>query len=284
MKIAVTAGKGGTGKTTVATNLALALSQTQKVQLLDCDVEEPDAHIFLDPGFDHQEPVYMKRPNVNPEACNQCGRCAEMCRFNAIAVVGGKATVFPELCHGCGLCKLVCPQGAITEEDHQIGSIEWGWKGNLNFLQGQLTVGDPVAPPIIHALKEKIDPAITSILDSPPGAACPAVETLQGADFALLVTEPTPFGLHDLKIAIEVCKKLGIKHGVVINRYGIGNTDIEGFCEERNIPVLLTIPDSREIAELYADGIPFTREIPGWGDKFTSLVADIQQQTIGEKV
>lgn len=276
MKIAITAGKGGTGKTTVATNLALALSKTRKVQLLDCDVEEPDSHIFLDLDLPSREPVNIRRPKVDQEACNGCGICSELCQFNALAVVAEETMVYPELCHGCGLCTLACPQDAITEISHEIGQIEWGTGDNLKFLQGELTVGDPIAPPIIEALKEKIDPSVISILDSPPGTGCPAVETLQGADFALLVTEPTPFGLHDLEMAVEVCRKMGIQHGLVINRYGIGNTDIKGYCEENDIPLLMTIPDSREIAELYAEGIPFVVEKTGWIDRFTDLVEEIR--------
>lgn len=275
MKIAITAGKGGTGKTTVATNLALALTKTRKVQLLDCDVEEPDSHIFLDLNLQSQEPVYLSRPKVDQEACNSCGICSDKCQFNAIAVVAEETMVYPELCHGCGLCTLACPQDAITEDGHRIGKIEWGKEDNLKFFQGKLTVGDPIAPPIIEALKDKIDPSVISILDSPPGTACPAVETLQGADFALLVTEPTPFGLHDLEMAVEVSRKMGIPHGVVVNRYGIGNTDIKEYCEENDIPLLMTIPDNREIAELYADGVPFVLEKPEWVDRFTALVEEI---------
>lgn len=276
MKIAVTAGKGGTGKTTIATNLALALSKTRKVQLLDCDVEEPDSHIFLDPDLQSQEPFHLNRPKVDQEACDGCGICSERSQFNAIVVVAEETMVYPELCHGCGLCTLACPQNAITEISHEIGKIEWGTGDNLKFFQGKLTVGDPIAPPIIEALKEKIDSSVISILDSPPGTGCPAVETLQGADFALLVTEPTPFGLHDLKMAVEVCRKMGMQYGVVINRSGIGNMDIKGYCEENEIPLLMVVPDSKEIAELYAEGVPFVLKKPEWVDKFTDLVEEIR--------
>lgn len=276
MNIVVTAGKGGTGKTTVATNLALALSQTRPVQLLDCDVEEPDAHIFLDIPLTSEQDVFLQRPEVDQQACNRCGVCSDSCQFNAIAVVAEKTLVYPELCHGCGLCSLVCPQNAITEAGHKIGVVEWGQENNLQFFQGELTVGDPIAPPIIEDLKNKLDTSLISVLDSPPGTACPAVETMQGADFALLVTEPTPFGLHDLELAIKVCRKLGVPYGVVVNREGVGNIDLDEYCQAKDIPLILSIPDRREIAELYAEGKPFVLEKPDWIERFMSVIPKIR--------
>jgi len=281
MKIAVTAGKGGTGKTTVATNLALSLSEEGKapVQLLDCDVEEPDAHIFLNPEFEEEETVGMKRPQIDQEKCNGCGTCADLCVFNAIAVLQEKTLFYPELCHGCGLCSLACPQEAITEIDHQIGIVQKGRADGMEFLQGELTIGDPLAPPIIDKLKKNIRAEAISILDSPPGTACPAVETIHNCDFALLVTEPTPFGLHDLKLTIKVCRSLGVPYGVVINRKGIGDLGVEEYCREEGIPVLLEIPDSREIAELYARGVPFAEEKREWKEKFISLFQSIKERS-----
>ena len=275
MQITVTAGKGGTGKTTVAANFAIALSDELDVKLFDCDVEEPDAHIFLDPEFDSREPVVIKHPNIDQDKCTGCGVCSERCQFNALAVVPNKTMFYPELCHGCGLCSLVCPEGAITEINHQIGVIESGKTKWFDFYQGLLTIGDPLAPPIISQLKERIERGNLSILDSPPGTACPAVEAIHGSDFALLVTEPTPFGLNDLKLAIEVCESLGVPFGVVVNRHGIGNKGVEKYCEEKNIPILMNIPDSRQIAELYAEGKPFVTEIPDWKEKFVDLYREI---------
>ncbi len=278
MQITVTAGKGGTGKTTVATNLALALKKVGKVQFLDCDVEEPDAHIFLKPQIDKQQPVWMKRPRINEDLCTHCGVCAELCTFNALAVLEDKTFFYPQLCHGCGLCHLCCPEDAIIEIEHQIGIVESGRSDGFQFLQGVLTIGDPLAPPIIGKLKSYIDPEAISILDSPPGTACPAVEAIYKSDFAILVTEPTPFGLHDLKLAIKVCNNLGVPHGVVINRDGIGDAGVDEYCKENGISVLMRIPDSRQIAELYADGIPFILEIPEWADRFVNLYNKIEKQ------
>lgn len=278
MRITVTAGKGGTGKTTVATNLALALSEIGKVQFLDCDVEEPDAHIFLKPRIDKQQLVWMKRPQINEDLCTCCGVCTELCAFNALAVLEDKILFYPQLCHGCGLCHLSCPEGAIEKVEHQIGVVESGRDDGFQFLQGILTIGDPLAPPIIGELKSYIDPEAISILDSPPGTACPAVEAVYNSDFAILVTEPTPFGLHDLKLAIKVCDSLNVPYGVVINRDGIGDAGVDEYCKENEILVLMKIPDDRNIAELYADGIPFISEIPGWTDRFVSLYRKIDKQ------
>ncbi|MFP4646257.1 MAG: ATP-binding protein [Candidatus Acetothermia bacterium] len=278
MKIAVTAGKGGTGKTTVATNLALSLQDDYRVQLLDCDVEEPDAHIFLNPSFSSLEPVMMMRPVIDLENCDYCGKCAESCHYNALGVLPDDVLVYPELCHGCGLCSIVCPQNAISETEHQIGTVEMGTAGGLDFSQGTLTIGDPIAPPIIAQLKTHIRDDAISILDSPPGTACPAVESIHGTDYAILVTEPTPFGLNDLKLTIEVCETFQIPYGVVINRDGIGDDQVRDFCNQEGIPILMTIDNSREIAELYSNGQAFVSAMPEWKDQFKMAFSSILER------
>ena len=283
MQIVVTAGKGGTGKTTVATNFAIALSKEYNVQLLDCDVEEPDTHIFLNPEIKESEPVKIKHPEINESKCTHCGRCSEMCQFNALAVIGNETIFYPELCHGCGLCSLVCPEGAIEEVDHEIGIVEYGRAREFEFIQGELTVGDPLAPPIISELKKYINSEGVSILDSPPGTACPAVEAIHDSDFAILVTEPTPFGLNDLKLTVDICREMEIPFGVIINRDGIGNEGVEEYCRREGIPILMSIPDSRKIAELYAEGKPFVDEIEGWKDQFIELKQSIERE-LGRRI
>ena len=268
----MTAGKGGTGKTTVATALALSLQERYPVQFLDCDVEEPDAHILLKPEIKEREPVYIKRPAVDEERCDYCGRCAKMCEFNAIVVIKGKMVlVYDELCHGCGLCRLVCPREAISEHDEEIGLIERGIAQGIKYLQGTLKVGEPLATPIIRRLKEKIDPEKVAILDSAPGTGCPVIETMHGADFVILVTEPTPFGLHDLRLTVGVAKTLGLRIGVVINRDGVGDRSVEAYCEEEGLPILMRIPLDRRIAVAYSQGIPLVEAFPQWKEQFIRL-------------
>jgi len=276
MVISVASGKGGTGKTLVATNLALTLSDKGKVQLLDCDVEEPNAHIFLRSPISQSQPVSILIPKVDETKCTYCGKCAEVCAYNAIAVLKDKVIVFPELCHGCGACSYLCPESAITEEGREIGVVERGSLGNLGFVQGRLTIGEPMAPPIIREVKRHIDLASMVIIDVSPGTSCPVVEAVRGSDFCLLVTEPTPFGLNDLSLAVEVIRKLGIPCGVVINRDGVGDDKVEWYCQEQGIPVLLKIPLDREIASLYSKGIPLIEGMPRWRKAFLRLFQDIK--------
>jgi MinD superfamily P-loop ATPase len=239
MIISVASGKGGTGKTLVATSLALSLSDNYKIQLLDCDVEEPNANILLHLVMNQSQLVYIPIPKVDETKCTYCGKCAEVCAYNAIAVLKEKVLVFPELCHGCGACSYLCPESAIAEEGREIGVVEGGDSGNLELIQGKINVGEAMAPPIIREVKKYIDPANIIIIDVPPGTSCPVVESVEGSDFCLLVTEPTPFGLNDLSLAVEVVRKLGISCGVVINRVGVGDEEVERYCHQEGIPILL---------------------------------------------
>ncbi|MBE0516309.1 MAG: ATP-binding protein [Methanophagales archaeon] len=283
MIISVASGKGGTGKTTVAVNLALSLSN---VQLLDCDVEEPNAHLFLKPKIEEEEPVYIKVPRIDKDRCDYCGECATFCQFNALFVVRadaekdieGNVLLFPELCHGCGGCSLICPRSAITEEDREIGVVKRAktLDAHLDLLFGELQIGEPMPVPVIKAVKSKLDTRKTVIIDCPPGTSCPVIHAVYGSDYCILVTEPTPFGLHDLKRMVEVLKELKIPCGVIINRAGVGDEKVYEYCSEERIEVLLEIPYTRRIAELYSQGIPFVERIEGWELAFLEMVRKIK--------
>jgi len=255
--ISVASGKGGTGKTTIAVNLALYLAQngTESIQFLDCDVEEPNAYIFLRPEIQKRQKVCILVPQVDKTKCNFCGKCAQVCAYNAIAVLKDKVLVFPQLCHGCGGCALFCPEGAITEKEREIGLLEQGKTRQIDFIQGKLNISEPMATPIIREVKKKIDANAISIIDVAPGTSCPVIEAVNQSDFCLLVTEPTPFGLNDLKLAVEVLRKLKVKFGVIINRAGIGDDKVKKYCEDEKIEVLAEIPYDRNVAVLYSHGI-----------------------------
>ena len=275
MIIAVASGKGGTGKTTVATALAQALSRADfSVSCLDCDVEAPNAHIFIRPDLDYGKNVEMLIPEVDADLCTGCGRCAEVCQFHAIVVLGGQTLVFPELCHGCGSCAMVCPEDAIREVPRTLGILEGGLSPEgIKFGHGLLNVGEPMAVPVIKQLKKWRDVMDSEavILDSPPGASCPVVESIRGADFVLLVTEPTPFGLHDLRQAYELTQEVDIPAGLIINRDGIGNADVEAYCEEIGLPVLMRIPLEREIGHGLAQGKSLLEIHPQYEEAFRTL-------------
>jgi len=268
MIITVASGKGGTGKTTVAVNLALSL---ENVQLLDCDVEEPNSHILLHPEIIEIEPVYTKVPVVSEELCNYCGKCSKFCAYNALFVAPKTVMVFPELCHSCGGCALVCPKKAITETERQIGVIKKGEADDVEIVYGELNVGEAMAVPLIKAVKNQIKSNKNVIIDAPPGTACSLVASVHKTDYCILVTEPTPFGLHDLKITVQVLKDLGVSMGVVINRAGLGDRKVYEYCKKENIPLLMEIPFSKKIAELYSRGVPFVTEMPEWKEKFLEV-------------
>ncbi|MFP4037618.1 MAG: P-loop NTPase [Desulfobacteraceae bacterium] len=273
MIISVASGKGGTGKTTVATNLAMSIEGD--VQLLDCDVEEPNAHLFIRPEMDSSETVTAPVPEIDEEKCTLCGKCSEICQFNAISVIADTVLTFPELCHSCGGCVQVCPEHAVTEGSRPLGLIEQGHRDGLEFVHGMLRVGEAMSPPLIRKVRQKIKPGALVIIDAPPGTSCPVIASMKGADFILLVTEPTPFGLYDLELAVGAVEILGIKCGLVINRSDMGDERVKEYAQSKGIPVLLEIPFDRAIAEAYSRGDMVIEAIPQWKDKFKALYNDI---------
>jgi len=275
MIISVASGKGGTGKTLVATSLALSLKAREKVQLLDCDVEEPNAHVFLKPVITSSECVYIPVPKVNKDKCTYCGKCAEVCAYHAIAVLGEHVLTFPQLCHGCGACSYLCPENAITEEGREGGVVEWGHSDGMEFAHGKLNVGEAMVPPVIGKVKERANNDGIVIVDVPPGTSCPVVEAVKDSDFCLLVTEPTPFGLNDLALAVETVRELDIPCGVVLSRAGVGDKKMEEYCQKENIPILLTIPLDTGIARLYSEGITLAEGMPQWQESFLGLFEKI---------
>ncbi|SDM29533.1 ATP-binding protein [Halarsenatibacter silvermanii] len=282
MKITVMSGKGGTGKTTAATNLALAL---ENVQFLDADVEEPDAGLFLKPDISRKpETIYRNIPEIKQDKCNNCRDCIDFCEYNALMMLGEKIIVYPEVCGSCGGCRIICPENAIKDKKREVGKIT-GSKSKdnpaiIDFWQGELTIGEASAVPLIQELKKKINKDKTVIIDAPPGATCPTIESASDSDFVVLVTEPTPFGLHDLEIAVDLVEKLGKQYAVIINRsQPEADKKIEDFCSEKDIDILLKIPFSREIAELYSRGIPFVERMKDWQEKFRQVVFDIEEMT-----
>jgi MinD superfamily P-loop ATPase len=277
MVISVASGKGGTGKTLVATSLALSLKDGDRVQLLDCDVEEPNDHILLKPVITGSEPVSMQVPEVAEDKCTYCGKCAQVCQYHAIAVLSNHVLTFPQLCHGCGACSYLCPEKAISEEPRQTGVVEWGHSDGVGFVHGILTVGEAMAPPVIRRVKQQASNKGTVIIDVPPGTSCPVVEAIKGSDFCLLVTEPTPFGLNDLILAVETVRQLNIPCGVVLNRAGVGDAGVEEYCRKENIPILLTIPLDTEIARLYSRGITLVKGMPEWKEHFLTLFERIRE-------
>lgn len=275
MIISIASGKGGTGKTTVAVNLALSIKD---VQLLDCDVEEPNAHLLLHPKINEVKTVYVSTPQIDKELCDYCGKCSEFCEYNALFVSPEKVLVFPELCHSCGGCMLVCPKKAITEKKRKIGTVKMGAAGNVELVYGELQVSEPMPGPVIKEVKRYIKDDKTAIIDSPPGTSCPMIESVYRSDYCILAAEPTPFGLHDLKITVQVLEKIKIPFGVVINRAEIGDRKVYEYCKERGIPILLEIPFQRRIAELYSRGIPFTAEMPRWRAGFQRFFDEIKER------
>jgi MinD superfamily P-loop ATPase len=278
--IAIASGKGGTGKTTVATNLAwTAARKGLRVVYADCDVEEPNGHLFLKPEITGKRDVTQFIPEVDAGKCSLCGLCGQICQFSAIAPMGGKVLVFADLCHACGGCMLVCPTKAIHEKPIVLGVVESGRCGPLEFVQGRLNVGALRSSPVIHEVKASLPESDLQILDAPPGTSCPVVETIRGADFVVLVTEPTPFGLHDLKLAVEMVKALKIKCGVVINRALPGRAEVRQFCVQARLPVLAEIPEDMSVAHAYSEGKLVVEALPDYRHIFAQLLREIAMET-----
>jgi MinD superfamily P-loop ATPase len=281
VKIAVASGKGGTGKTTIAINLACSIARTDKeVQYLDCDVEEPNGHIFLKPDIKETRRITIGVPEVDTDLCNGCGKCSQLCQYSAIVCVKGKALVFEQLCHSCGGCELVCPTGAIKEKQIEIGFVDLGMAGDVKFGQGRLKIGDVRSPALIKKVKEHAANNGTIIIDAPPGTSCPVIEAVKGADYVLLVTEPTPFGLNDLQLAVETVRELGLAFAVVINRCDIGDDRVVRYCQEQDIEILLEIPNDRLVAEAYSRGIKIIDAIPAYEEKFLQLCEKISTRAV----
>ncbi len=277
MIISVASGKGGTGKTTVAT--ALASSLGSGVQLLDCDVEEPNSHLFIKPVFDVTETITTPVPEVDPEKCSLCGKCGEICQFKAIIMISDMVMCFHELCHSCGGCVAVCPEDAVTETGRELGIIRKGRRNGLELVCGTLKIGEAMSPPLIRKVRSFAGQEKITIIDAPPGTSCPVIASLKETDFVLLVTEPTPFGLHDLKLAVEAVRVLNIPGGLVINRSDIGDNRVTEYAHEENLPILMEIPFDRKIAEAYSRGELLTEAVPGLKRKFRELYQAIRQIT-----
>jgi len=276
MQIAIASGKGGTGKTTTATNLACSIARMDKpVQYLDCDVEEPNGHIFLKPDIKETQEITIGVPEVDNDLCDGCGKCGQLCQYSAIICLKDKALVFEQLCHSCGGCELVCPTGAIKEKQIEIGFVELGTAGDLRFGQGKLKIGDVRSPALIKKVKENAANNGTVIIDAPPGTSCPVIEAVKGVDFVLLVTEPTPFGLNDLELAVEMVRQLKLPFAVAINRSDIGDDRVIHYCQQQGIEILLEIPDDRLIAEAYSKGIKIIDVIPAYEERFLELYHEI---------
>ena len=285
MIVSVASGKGGTGKTTVATNLAVSINNG--VQLLDCDVEEPNAHLFFNPQWKTREIVSAFVPRIDDEKCTYCGECAALCQFKALVILKDTSLVFQDLCHSCRGCLEVCPEKAVQPDERELGLLEVGEAHGLELVQGKLRIGEAMSPPLIRLVRARARKENTVIIDAPPGTSCPVINAVKNTDFVLMVTEPTPFGLHDLKLAVEAVKLMGIPGGLVINRSDVGNDDVRRYAEEEKLPVLLEIPFDRKIAEAYSTGRLLVDVFPRWRAEFASLWEKIQltveQTTEGKK-
>ena len=276
MKIAIASGKGGTGKTTIATNLACSIARTGRaVQYLDCDVEEPNGHIFLKPDIEEVQDVTVGVPEVDAEKCDGCGKCGRLCQYSAIICLKDSVMTFEQLCHSCGGCMAVCPQCAISERQRKIGITEFGKADGVFFGHGKLDIGTIQTPALIRHVKRKAMDNALIIIDAPPGTSCPVIEAVKGSDLVLLVTEPTPFGLNDLQMAVEMVRELGLAFAVAINRCDVGDDEVARYCQQQDIEILLEMPNDRLVAEAYSKGIKIIDALPGYEEKFLQLYRQI---------
>jgi len=280
MVIAIASGKGGTGKTTIATNLAKVLDD-RNITFLDCDVEEPNGHLFLKPKIEKEWAFHTFVPKVALDTCTFCGQCSQLCQFGAMMTIKDNVLVFPELCHGCEGCKLICPVNAITDGRKEVGIIAEGISGKIRFYHGRLRIGEAMSPPLIKEVKQVGLSKLKSdviIIDAPPGTSCPVIEATKGADFIVLVTEPTPFGLHDLKLAVEMVRVLQIPFGVVVNRSTVGDRKVWRYCKDEKIDILIEIPDDRLIAESYSKGEMVVNVLPQYRKDFDMLYEKMKKR------
>ncbi len=276
MKISIASGKGGTGKTLVATSLAVSLANKRAV-IVDCDVEEPNVHLFFpQKHLLEEKECKVLVPIIDEKMCTHCGLCSKTCAFHALAVLPQTVLIFPELCHGCGGCTLACPEKAISEGCRSVGEIFRAASDGLEIVWGELKLGEARTTPLIREVKDQAKGDVV-IVDCPPGTSCSMVESVRGTDFCLLVTEPTPFGLYDLDLALKVLEKMKIPRGVLVNKSGIGDRKVYEYLEKRKIPLLMEIPMSREIAELYSRGIIFVEQMPEWKERFAALAGKIEE-------
>lgn len=275
MIIAIASGKGGTGKTTISVALSQAIDE--KVQLLDCDVEEPNADLFFKLKNIKKEKVEIPVPVINNNKCTFCGKCQDICQFNAITVLKDKVLIFDELCHSCGGCEKVCPENAISETGKEIGTVSNALKHPLSFVQGKLDIGRAMSPPLIRAVKTKTAGEIINIIDCPPGNSCPVITAVNGADYVILVTEASPFGLHDLSLSVDTMRELKIPFGVIINRTTKQYTKVNEYCKNENIPILLEIEESMEVALAYSQGRTLLDAMPQLKGKLQDIVNYIKE-------
>ena len=276
MQIAIASGKGGTGKTTIATNLAYVASRTGRTTAyLDCDVEEPNGHIFLKPRIVQERTVWKTVPRVDETQCTHCGTCGEVCQYSAIVSIGRKVLVYPELCHACGGCAMLCPAHAIREGSRQIGTLRCGNSGPIHCVDGLLNVGEAMSPPVIRAVRQAAPPADMVIVDAPPGTSCPVIAGIRGCDHVVLVTEPTPFGLNDLRLAVDMVRALALPLGVVVNRAGIGDDRVQAWCRQEGVRLLAEIPDDRRVAEAYSHGQMVCEALPHLQPRFSDLLDQV---------
>jgi len=281
MKIAIASGKGGTGKTTLSTNLAAFLAEKQEIVLIDLDVEEPNSGLFIDGKLVHQEDKFKMIPEWIKDECILCGNCRKVCNFNAVIKLTDRIMVFPELCHSCFACSELCPTESLPMIPQKIGVLRHFQNDKLSFVESKLDIGQEMAVPLISQtidfVEKNFPNNILQIFDSPPGTSCPVIEATKDADFVILVTEPTPFGFHDLKLALQTMQELKKNFGVVINRFGIGNDDVQKYCENQNISILTRIPNSRKIAELYSNGELLYNQVPEFENALKELMKNLKK-------
>ncbi len=281
MKVSIASGKGGTGKTTVSTNLASLLAEKGAIVLTDLDVEEPNSGLFVSGELVLQEDKFKMIPQWEKEECILCGNCQKVCNFNAVMKLGEMIMIFPELCHGCYACSELCPTKSLPMKPKKMGELKHSKSGNLDFIESKLIIGEEQAVPLIKQTLDYVDKIFPKntikIFDAPPGTSCPVIEATKDADLILLITEPTPFGLHDLKLAVEAMKELKKDFGVIINRFGIGDTNVEKYCEEHKIPIIAKIPNMRMIAELYSEGNLIYTKIPEVKIQLESIISFISK-------